>query len=191
MPGIVALVSAISDEVVASLAAASYPALTDGEILLGSQHVFEQSAPPRIIFTPKSSSFGPPMAGSANISRSSTDRLRLVQQAPIATETVSFEVRCWGSYNDDIDSAYDYTQALYHQVIASVDKLARGVFALGNGAWTDTTHLVKHGREFVFSVSLDTPVLNELFAYAPGAVGHHITDTLALRDGSTEQGCES
>ena len=57
MPGIVALVSQISDDVVASLSAAGYPPLTDGAILLGRQYVFEASAPPRIIFIPMRSTF--------------------------------------------------------------------------------------------------------------------------------------
>ena len=55
--GIVALVSRISQDVTTALAAAGYPALVDGQILLGRQHQYEQSAPPRIIMTPVKSRF--------------------------------------------------------------------------------------------------------------------------------------
>lgn len=191
MPGIVALVAAISTDVVDALSAASYPSLTDGQILLGDQHVYEQSSPPRIIFTPVSSAFGPPNPASAWTSDSASERARMVQQAPIASEDVMFEVRCWGASGDSADLAYDTTQALYHQVIISTDRLARGVFAVGAGQWTDATHLSRHGREFVFQLSLSTPVLGKLLQYAPSNVAPSITDHLTLPDGTTGPGCES
>ena len=56
--GISVLVSAISDDVVAALAAKGYPPLTDGKILLGEQHRYELSAPPRVIMTPDAGIFG-------------------------------------------------------------------------------------------------------------------------------------
>lgn len=64
--GIVALVQAVSDDVVAALAAAKYPPLVDGAILLGRQHQFEQSAPPRIIMTPVKSRFSPRASSSVS-----------------------------------------------------------------------------------------------------------------------------
>lgn len=59
MPGLVALISAISDDVVAALAAAGKPPLVDGKIVIGRVKAEETSAPPRVIFTPRGSLFEP------------------------------------------------------------------------------------------------------------------------------------
>jgi hypothetical protein len=66
MPGIVALVSAISNDVVAALAAASLPPLTDGQIVLGKSRRYDTSFAPRIIFIPRGSRFEP-KSGGANV----------------------------------------------------------------------------------------------------------------------------
>lgn len=194
MPGIVALVSAISTDVSAGLLAAGYPALTDGAILLGMQHIVEQSAPPRIIFIPKSSTFGPPSPASAsNVSTNtpySTEGRRQIAQRSIQTESVTFEVRCWGqSVPADPNNDYDVTQALYQQVMISTHLLAAGNYKIGNGAWTDTSQLFRGGREFVFSLTLATPVLGALLSRAPNTVGAVPTTVLHKIDGTTEQGC--
>lgn len=58
MAGIVALVTAISNDVVSRIAAAGLPPLVDGQIVLGRSKTAENSAPPRIVFTPVSFRFG-------------------------------------------------------------------------------------------------------------------------------------
>lgn len=194
MPGIVSLVAAISADVAVGLAAAGYPALTDGAILLGQQHLVEQSAPPRIIFIPKSSAFSVPSPASAsNVSTNtpySTEGRRQIAQRSIATDSVTFEVRCWGSsIPADPNNDFDVTQALYQQVIASAHVLCAGAYKVGNGAWTDTSQLFRDGREFVFSLTLATPVLGTLLSRAPSDVHAVPTTTLTLRQGGTEQGC--
>lgn len=75
MAGIVAIVSAISDYVVAQMAAAGLPPLTDGAIALGSAKSNENSAPPRIIFIPTTTRYGPPSSAlnSSPISPSNPD----------------------------------------------------------------------------------------------------------------------
>ena len=60
MAGIVGLITAISNDVVAKIAAAGLPPLVDGQIVLGRSKVAENSAPPRVIFIPKSFRFAPP-----------------------------------------------------------------------------------------------------------------------------------
>ena len=59
MAGIVALVSAISDDVVSKLSAAGQPALIDGKIVIGRVREQENSSTPRVIFIPRGSRFGP------------------------------------------------------------------------------------------------------------------------------------
>jgi len=59
MPGLVALVNAISLDVVAKIAAAGLPPLVDGQIVISRSRVAENTAPPRIVFVPTSFRFGP------------------------------------------------------------------------------------------------------------------------------------
>jgi hypothetical protein len=193
MPGIIAIVSAISDHVVAALAAAGYPSLVDGAILVGSEHKFEQSAPPRIIFTPKGSSFGAKNPAGASVVASnqpySTEAFAQMQQRSIGTEIVTFGVSCWGCDDPpDPDTDFDVTQALYHQVIASTHLLCAGCYQVGGGVWTDVTNLVKDGTEFTFTLSFHTPILDLLLERAPVDVTPAITDTLQIADGTTEDG---
>lgn len=204
MPGIKALVAAISTEVVSALAAANYPALVDEKILLGKQFQFEQSAPPRIIFTPIGSEF--PMKDVYNASRTGTqgytaEQLAQLKNRSIATDKISFEVRCWGvSSNQDPDDDYDFTQALYHQVVRTVLAMARGSAEFSGGKWTDASfssgQLVRDGREFVFNVTFGTPILALLEPLPTTAdvdnppVVPGIADSLALLSGQSEAGCE-
>lgn len=53
------LVQTISSDVVARIADAGLPALVDGAILLGPEHVAENASPNRIVFVPRSSRFTP------------------------------------------------------------------------------------------------------------------------------------
>ena len=273
--GIVALVSAISSDVTTALAASGYPPLTDGSILLGRQHQYEQSAPPRIIMTPVKSRFrardsssvswlmppspgggpnpgvglravlmtqlgtgytgasvafsgggGTGAAGTCNIVNGSVGSITLTQpgqgytsqptpvitgdgtgafaqsylkplqeyqaeaaQKSLLTEDIVFECRCWATVPaqqnstsptpDDPDTDFDFTQALYQQVVRSCHHIAVGSFEVigeGGGVWTDSklasSQFFRNGREFVFSLSLSVPVLDQLLPYAPtGTIG--------------------
>lgn len=174
MPGIVDLVSFISDDVIARLDAAGYPPLVDGQILLGRQHLLEQSAPPRIVFVPVRSVFG--ARDTYNRSRvasspSTEQRLQYAQRA-LHSEVVTFEVHVWGAAEPpDPDDDFDATQALYHVVIQSLRANITGGYELGDGDWTDqhpdAAQLQKLGHEFVFEVSIGTPVLDELHPLVP------------------------
>ena len=268
--GIVALVSAISSDVTTALAASGYPPLTDGSILLGRQHQYEQSAPPRIIMTPVKSRFrardsssvswlmpSPPggdpnpgvglravlmtqlgsgythctvaftggggvgATGTCILVNGSVSSVRLVTpgqgytsqptpvftgdgtgaaatsyllplgeyraeaaQKSLLTEDIVFECRCWATVPaqqnstsptpDDPDTDFDFTQALYQQVVRSCHHIAVGSFEVigeGGGVWTDSklasSQFFRNGREFVFSLSLSVPVLDQLLPYAP------------------------
>lgn len=279
--GIVALVSAISANIVAALANAGYPTLTDGKVLLGRQHQFEQSAPPRIIWTPVSSIFTPRAVSSASYLQPAATGGNAGQGVPIRsvtlrsrgagytsaptitftgvtgtgaaatavvsnggvvainisnpgsgytsppvvtfsggggsgamastallpanelqaeaiqrslyTEQVTFECRCWGTQpgTDDPDFDFDFTQALYQQVIRSCRTLAVGSFELvgqGRGEWTDgilaNSQLIRDGREFVFRFAIDVPVLGRLLQYSPPATAGTVDLQLVASDGS-------
>jgi hypothetical protein len=195
MPGIGALVAAISADVVSRLAAAGYPALTDGSILIGRQHVDEESAPPRIVFVPSSSSFtiGEPYGVFVGSTRQapSPDMFRQWQQRPIHTERLRFEVHVWGAASppDPNGGDFDATQALYQTLIESLWNTAQTAYELGEGVWADQqrgqAQLQKLGHEFVLEITIDTPVLDALLGYAPSTT---VTQTTVEFFGDSTEG---
>lgn len=212
MPGIVALRDALSSQVVKRLAAANYPALVDGKILLGRQEQFANSAPPRIIMTPTSSPFGPVDVYSSQPGMVSAEGRRQFQQRSVATEYVRFEVRCWGTSNladptQVRDDDFDMTQVLYQAFIqamcapaiedgksaAVLGPITAGGVELETGQWTDGTfgssQAIAYGREFVFGFRVPTPILDRLFTYAPAGVVAHPTTNLTDPTGVSSVGC--
>lgn len=177
MPGIVALVAALSDAVVTGLnkggqlSLCPLPDGSPGKILLGKQHDYEHADAPRIIFTPVSSTFGPKDVASPF----AVDARHPAYERVIGTETVTFEVRCWGRGVNDAtgstspDADYDATQALYQCVAGVVDAMCLGCYDLGSGVWTDVTGHVRRGREFVFQMSIATPVYARLALANPSS----------------------
>lgn len=193
MPGIVGFVRAISDDVVASLAIASYPPLTEGKIVLGRQYQFEHSAPPRIIFVPTTHGFD------ANDVYSATGEYTEGQllNRSFMTDAVTYEIRCWGTAPDrDPDYDYDFTQTLYQQVIRSLNLLARGSFVIDSATWTDSrfqsAQLDRDGREHVMMVTVYTPILEYLqpLQPAPSNTEGSNTTILQLPTGELETGCQ-
>lgn len=194
MPGIVALVTAISNDVVAKLQAANYPPLVDNQIKLGRSFVEENSAPPRIIFIPKSSKFGPKNVSAASRQNDPTrpERRAEISQRAIKSEIVRFEVRCWsinfvnGVPTSDPSLDFDFTQVLYQQVIQSVHLLCPGCYEISDGEWVTSkatsSQIDIYGQEFVFGLSINTPVLDAAEPLQPlgsgirGASGVYIQD---------------
>lgn len=195
MPGIVAIVTAISDAVVAELADKGYPPLTDGEILLGRQHQFAQSAPPRIIMYPAADNFLPKdVYGQAQNPPTDGQNAQLLQRS-LMTDELVLEVRCWGtSLTRDPNEDYDYTQILYQSVLRQTHLLAVGNVKLLSGVWTDSgvqaTQIIRDGREFVFRMAFGTPVLDTLLAFAPADVKPQTDTNLQLPDGTSDVGCQ-
>jgi len=212
------IIAAISEDVVAALAAANYPPLTPdasgnaGKILVGSAAIYEMTAPPRIIFEPMGSKFGTAEYASASASLSTTERRNQNALRTIAAEDIEFTVRCWGAAGtgDPVDD-YDVTRALYHQVRASLQSLMPGAFSIeSSGKFTVSSNVNRSGREYVFGVTFLTPVMGDLVPYAianrtaaarativeglyaPSDVAAVGTDRLILPDGSgsSEPGCD-
>ncbi len=173
MGALSSIISAISTDVVAALADASYPPLTPdqsgnaGAILVGTAAAFEQTCPPRIIFEPKGSKFVAAEYASNSATLSTLERQNQSALRTIGGEDITFDVRCWGAAGtgNPVDD-YDVTRALYHQVRASLQKLMPGSFEIEEaGKFTTGTNVVRDGREFVFSVTFFTPILDALLPY--------------------------
>jgi len=217
MGALATIIAAISEDVVAALADASYPPLTPdasgnaGAILVGSASTFEQTSPPRIIFEPIGSKFSAADWSSASSTLSTIERKAQNAMRTIAREDFAFNVRCWGASTTGVAvDDYDVTRALYHQIRASLQKLMPGCFSIEeSGKFTDSSHAVRSGREYIFGVTFFTPVLDALIPYAvpnrtaaeiaavvatfraPSDVAADGTDHMITPDGvgSTEPGC--
>lgn len=173
MGAIKTIIQDISDDVVAALAAASYPPLTpysngtEGNIRVGTEANSENTSPPRIIFEPMGSTFTPPEYFSASTSLATTERRNQKAFRPIFSDALKFKVRCWGAspIADQADD-YDVTRALYHQVLASCQKVLKRSFSVSSGEFTDNGNVNRKGREFVFELVIYTPILDALAPYA-------------------------
>lgn len=158
--------AALNADVVAALAAGSYPSLVDGAILFGPARVYEQSRPPRVIVTPVSSKFSAPDLYSASATIGTTERRKQAVMKVQHTERITFEVRCWGGSDaGSLVADYDLTRSLYHCVLASLQRLAPNHGIEKEGEFTTAGPITSLGREFVFSAWLDTPVLDTLVPY--------------------------
>lgn len=181
------IVQAISDAVVQRLASANYPPLTAGKILLGEQHLATNVAAPKIVFVPSSSRYSSKDITSAVPLLIATpltpEQLVQISNRPVLTEHFTFEVHCWGRTNTDVDPTtipdddYNFARTLSHAVIAACDDLARGIYTAESGQWT-RSGVVAYGREYVFNLTFETPVLSTLLPFVPpGTVG---TATVAM-----------
>lgn len=165
------------------------PALVDGRILLGREHIAEQSSPPRIVFIPVRSKFGAKSVSGHRQVAPSAERQRQLQQRSIATEKVVFEIHAWGQATPpDPDLDFDATQVLYQQVIQSVHLLTAGAYELVDGAWSDqvatATQLLKAGHEHVFGIAIATPVMDAAQPFVPAGTSAVQTTQLQPADGS-------
>ncbi len=193
MPGIVALVSAISDAVVAALAVANDPPLVDGAILLGAQHIFEASSAPRVVFVLMGSVFGG--RDVANRQQSPAEVRAEYTQRALFTDKLQFEVHCWGQASPaDPNNDRDATQRLYQTVIAQAWLAAVGCSRPTSGKWTDSkpqgTKLMTSGWEFVFTLEFDTPLCDVQLPLAPSDTVAATSSVLVTSDGSSV-GCTS
>lgn len=215
------VIRAISDAAVAMLAETGWPSLrpllngSPGQILVLDTHRLDQFMPPRVVFMPTKSTFGPratsrgavPVA--ANLSGYDEQSKIAIANPAIWTEKMGYEVRCWSiaSDNEDDPSGADFecTQALYQIVIAAMESVMTGCYGLSGGAWNTVAHSTRVGREFVFSVDVMVPVLRNAtpppailtslgiapgMPFAPSDVVPDIIDTIITPDGNSGPGCE-
>ena len=188
--------SALNADVVAALSTGGYPPLVDGAILFGPARVFEHSRPPRIIVEPAPSKFSAPDLSSASATLTTEERRQQAVMLAVHTERVAFTVRCWGgTVSGSGVTDYDLTRALYHAVLASLQRLVPNHGLDATGEWTAAGPIGSLGQEFVFATWLDTPVLDRMLPYdpatqyAPAGVAPATTDTYTAPTGETGSGC--
>ncbi len=207
----------LSDRVAELLEEAGWPALRDapngttGKIFLLDAHRVDQFMPPRIVAVPVAGKFGPKNATRGVLTDAQMRAVR--NNPPIATESLVFEVRCWGTAPDSAEwphsGDFEYTRALYHAIFNAAHTIAGGVFVFGDGHWESVAHAGRVGREFVFTLSIDTPITSRMPAppasgatsptarplpNAPSDVAPKVTDAMNLgtpaNPGAQSPGCE-
>jgi len=208
LPPANALVGLFSQELVARLAARGLPPLVDGRILLGGEHVLEQSSPTRVVFVPKGSDFkqaGPPeMGGTANKAtiRTSVERRAQLAQRPIATDVTNYEVHVWGKaptvtnltdqwMQKELDVGV--TQQILDALLVSMYRTAVGTFKVSSGTWTQgkatSAQVSIDGLEYVFNVAVRRPVIDDAYGFAPAGVKPSFTNSMQDPAGVQTVGC--
>jgi len=208
------VISSISDCLVLGLATAGWPPLrplvngATGRIIIANSHTLDQFMPARVVFLPLKSEFGAKdtSRGTARVATNAdgydAESRLAVSNPAVATESVTFEVRCWGIASDDATDPhgldYEYTRALYHGVIAASQLIMPGCYKVERGAWEIVSHVKRVGREFVFGLTVSTPVLQVMapptgtpgYPFAPSDVAPLITDSFVIGTGESSPGCE-
>ena len=122
-------------------------------------------------------------ASAVAVLQPSQELLAEAHQNAICSEKMIIEANCWGmTPSTDLPTTdYDFTQALYQQVIRSGYILAGGSFLPMSGVWVDSTfqssQMARNGRAFVLRFSVAVPVLEQLYAYATPDIAGSITVT--------------
>jgi hypothetical protein len=192
-PSITAIRDYFTAEVCGAMARYNMAPLVEGKILLGPQHVAEHTSPPRIIFIPKGSKFGPKSVTAALPGPSATpEKRREVQQRSIGTEILLIEVRCWGqSTPADDDEDWNVARGLAHLVMQAAEVLTAGIWNATSGSWTDSEPgaalLNRAGREFRFMLEIGTPILGDLLPYVPAGTKAELTVEQKTPSGTVEE----
>lgn len=200
---ITTVVSAISDDVVAGLSVMGLPPLTDGAILLGSAMVAQTSAPPRVVFEPVSTRFGPADRALGGAAGFPPDLAAALLTRTLGTAFVKFRVHCWAIANPAQGSAQipsadiDALEALLTQVWRSCLRINPGITVLDGGLWANSARgadalLAVAGWYAMFYLELPLPITDYPLAWAgdgPGEppVGVEIDTYIAPGDGSAPE----
>ncbi len=182
------VISAISDDLVARLAAKSYNPLVvqsgSSRVLFGREYTVENVAPPRVVVVPKGGPFSARSAANSSTTQVGTkdNRNAATVQRPLWSRNAGAEVHCWGA---------DYADAefLGDQFIVSMQLVIPGCFRLGSGYWVEDINIVVRGQTWVFTFTCDIPVFDDTVDRAPTDTTVTHEGYIELPDGSSEQGC--
>ncbi len=174
------VVDLISAKFVSELARLGWPPLADlvngdkGRILVGDFHQYGQFVPPRVIFRPIKSPFGPrittlganpndPMQAPRRYTSEGKDA---IANLGFLSEEFAFEVRCWGicPRDEDVEPRaseldYDFTRGLYTTLLETMQLLIPNAFKPESGTWFPVRHAPRVGREFVMNIAIGLPIL--------------------------------
>lgn len=152
----------------------------------GATRVWQQDAPPRVVWVPESSDF--PDAQEVGQRRADGG----VSARKLVDDAARVRAHIWGDpaqVFDDMpleEKAYEATERLRNQVIVSLHALGVGRRALLAGAWPSATAQAEPtynlGREFVLTFAIRIPVTPDEPAVVPDGtdtqIEHEITQEL-------------
>jgi hypothetical protein len=155
----------LSSALVECLQLLDLPPLGRSQILLGSQYLAENNAPPCVVFVPRRNSFGSTVTGSA---KPGVSKERLSRR-PLWGALQQIEVHCWGSAPDNNpELSFDYTEALRDAILITFQHKLGGAsqnppsWWIDSGDWVDqrddATKLLKQGHHYMFALTVAIPV---------------------------------
>jgi hypothetical protein len=190
-----ALVRALSNQVVAQLAAQGLPPLTPeidgtpGAIVMGPQYVAEHGSPPRIVMTPT----GFPFENSRDVVFPSGKPRANPSWDPraIGVQWKTFEVQCWGcDFSSQTTPApgtntdYDAAQILCEQVWQAAQALTAGEWRTTKGEVDANPKLIRLGHVITFDLAISTPAPDFALPFAPNPTVAGTTTEIAINGGT-------
>ena len=164
--------------------------LTDGRVLLGREFLSNRTAPSRIVMVPSTVRYMPANTMS-NVSPAflpgqlTPTQIRALQR-PLAVERQTYEIYCWGqALPADPVVDFNATSYLAGVVIRAIQNIAMSSCHIdGNGEWTDQRERepqrLKAGHEYMFTLSVDAPVLDSSVQYPPVGLSMILPPTVTV-----------
>ncbi len=164
-------------------------AFVEGAILVGREHVSENSSPPRIVMIPMAVQDEAPTGFSAMtaaaFAEGERDRQRI--SPPIRTDLLWWEVHVWGGGG----VRFGPTLALAQAVKRAAHLRGNGSYEIGRGDWLDqhpdAPQRLKVGRNFAFQLGLRTPITRAAVELAPADIEPDLTMYLRHAEGTPEE----
>jgi hypothetical protein len=155
--------------------------LPEGHILLGQQHIAENSYAPRIVAMWRRSEWPDKGMYSPSTASPPPDLQQQKLARSLLTERYVIEYHVWAQQvpPDPEGGDKDVAQIIYQQIIRSVDQMARGSWDILPGGFTkeqpNATNLMAAGEEFVFVMKIGSPVPETLLEPVPAGTSIRFT----------------
>lgn len=165
-------------------------AFLEGRILVGREHVNENSAPPRVVFVPMgiadAPSGGTSAMTAAAFSEGEYDRTRT--SPPFRGEILWWEVHVWGVG----ERLFGPTHIVAQAIKRATQTRGSGTYEIGRAAWSDqdpdAPQRTKLGRNLVFQLGMRVPITrNPAVLLAPSSVAPDLTMFLQYGNGTPEE----
>lgn len=168
-------------------------AFADGAILIGREHVNENSAPPRIVMVPATEEDLPAGTTSsfnaAAIAAGEVNRARLGPS--FRAQRLWYETHIWGPTTVEMGaSTFGRTQLMKEAMLRAAQVRASGAWGVKMADWRDqhpdAEQRTKFGHWLVFGLGLDVPITRDAVEFAPDPLVLNLGLSLSLTDNAEE-----
>lgn len=175
-------------------------ALMEAKILLGQEHIKDNTFAPRIVMVPSRVTYEPATALSAftvaALSEGEVDRIRLKDS--IRTKVWWYRVHVWGiaapGTVEGVKRSFGAVELLHDQIIRSAHSRFSGVsetMQLNGGPWMSqgegAPQRVQGGQELAFELGLSAPITREPLIFAADDADVDVTMLMQIAGGSPEE----